>query len=70
MVTDQQVRRLFKLMQKALNLPSYRLEASKRQISTAQQPVDGWCARQREWSSVSKRLDVNHISRNATGPGT
>ncbi len=30
-----------------LNLPSYRLEASKRQISTAQQPVDGWCARQR-----------------------
>jgi len=37
MVTDQQDRRLFKLMQKALNLPSYRLEAPKRQISTVQQ---------------------------------
>ena len=33
-----------------LNLPSYRLEASKRQISTAQQAeaVDGWCAKKRE----------------------
>ena len=33
-----------------LNLPSYRLEASKRQISTAQQAeaVDGSCAKQQE----------------------
>ena len=53
MVTDQQGERIFKdpmmtaidrlvhhsvLLE--LNLPNYRLEASKRQISTAQQPVD------------------------------
>ncbi len=63
MVTDQQGERIFKdplttaaainrlvhhSVILALNLPSDRLDASKRQIRTAQQPVDGWRARKHE----------------------